>query len=156
MLELLKKYSDLFVAFSALSTFGLFIIAWWQLSKFKNQVRADFLYRISRDLDAWLREHKPAREWVFNKLDHEKIGDRYDKWEFDDYLGFFEIIWSFDKKRLVDKEIVYDLFSDYLVDVYEANDFEIKKIIERMREEEGKSDLYVGVESLYKEMKKME
>ncbi len=52
--------------------------------------------------------------------------------------------------------MVYDLFSDYLIDVYEANDFEIGKIIEELRKEGNENDLYIGVEELYKEMKKLE
>ena len=114
------------------------------------------MYRISMDLDAWLREHKEAKDWIFTKLDHEKLGDRYNEWEFDDFLGFFETIWSFDKKKLVDKNIVYDLFSDYLISVYEANDFELKTIIDEGRIKEAEVDFYIGVEKLYKEMKTVE
>ena len=78
------------------------------------------------------------------------------KWEFDDYLGYLETVWSLTKKGLADKEIVYDILSDYLIPVYEANNFELKKIIEKIRKKEGKQDFYIGVESLYKEMKKYE
>ncbi len=142
---------------TALSTVGLALIAWKQLGKYTHQVGADFLYKISRDLDDWLSNHPDARNWIFSKSDKEKISrERYDEWEFDDFLGFFETIWSFDKKKLVDKEIVYDLFSDYLIDVYEANNFEIKNLIEEMRKEGEENDLYIGVEGLYKEMKKRE
>lgn len=142
---------------TALATSSLAVIAWWQLSRYTNQLRAEFLYTISKDLDAWLRKHKPARDWIFKGSDSERLRrERYDEWEFDDFLGFFETIWSFDKKGLVDKEMVYDLFSDYLIDVYEANDFEIGKIIEELRKEGNENDLYIGVEELYKEMKKLE
>ena len=106
---------------------------------------------------AWLDAHEPIREWIFKRLDIEKLGkDRFDEWQLDEYLSFFETIWSFDKKGLIDKDTVYDLFSDFLISVYEANNSELKNIIQELRKEENKSDLYIGVEQLYNEMKDKE
>ena len=135
-------------------------IAWWQLRKMNIQTKADFTYRIYKDLLEWLNHHKRCRDWLFF-LDS-RLGDPYDKdsnftkWEFDDYLGYFETVWSLTKKGLVDKEIVYDILSDYLIPIYEANNFELKEIIKRIRKEESKQDFYIGVENLYKEMKRYE
>ena len=81
--------------------------------------------------------------------------ENFDKWEFDDYLGYFETIWSLEKRGLVDEEVVYDILSDYLIEVYEAHNFGVKKIIEELRKTENKKDLYEGVEALYQEMKSM-
>jgi hypothetical protein len=81
---------------------------------------------------------------------------KYESWELDDFLGFFETIWSFNKKRLIDQDITYDLFSDLLISAYEANDFALEKIIKDFRKEPKKGDYYIGVFELYKEMKKRE
>lgn len=158
---IIERFSGILTALFTLAlaafTLALVIVARKQLGGFTRQVRADFLYRISRDLDYWLAVHKEARKWIFDDLDKEKLGRaRFNEWEFDDFLGFFETIWSFDKKGLIDKEIVYDLFSDYLIWVYEANDYEIEKMIKEMREEEHGKDFYEGVMKLYEEMKELE
>jgi len=135
-------------------------IAWWQLRRMNIQAKADFTYKIYKDLLEWLNRHKECRDWLFF-LDS-CLGDPYDKgsnftkWEFDDYLGYFEAVWSLTKKELVDKEIVYDILSDYLIPIYEANNFELRKIIEKIRKKEGKQDFYIEVENLYKEMKRYE
>lgn len=128
---------------------GVFV-AWYQLKRMNVQAKADFTYRVYKDLLEWLTNHKKCREWIFSL--NRPLGEDYDKWEFDDYLGYFETIWSLKKKGLVDKEIVYDILSDYLISVYEANEFELQKIIEKIRKDEGE-DYYEGVEKLYKEMK---
>lgn len=136
------------------------VIGWQQLKRMNIQARGDFTYKIYRDLLEWLSCHKECRDWLFF-LDS-RLGDPDDKdsnfvkWEFDDYLGYFETVWSLAKRELVDKEIVYDILSDYLIPIYEANNFELKEIIEKIRKEEGKQDFYIGVENLYKEMKRYE
>lgn len=139
---------------TAFFTLGLLVVGGYQFLKFNNQVRADFLYKIMQDMQQWLNSHKETKEWIFEGLQKEPITEkRYEEWEFDDLLGFFETIWSLDKRGLIDEELAYDFFSDYLICIYEANDFEIKKLLMRFRKEEG-SDLYVGIDSLYKKMKK--
>jgi len=135
-------------------------IAWWQLRRMNIQARADFTYRIYRDLLEWLSRHKECRDWLFFLDSHlgnpDDKNSNFTKWEFDDYLGYFETVWSLAKKGLIDKEIVYDILSDYLIPIYEANNFELRKIIEKIRKEEGKQDFYIGAENLYKEMKRYE
>jgi len=40
-------------------------IAWWQLRKMNIQTKADFTYRIYKDLLEWLNHHKRCRDWLF-------------------------------------------------------------------------------------------
>lgn len=148
----IEKYSG---SLTAIFTFGLLIVAWVQLNKFRSQVKADFLYRIYKDLIEWLNNHKEARAWIFETKE-ELTREKYESWEMDDFLSFFEMIWSFDKRGLVDKEIVYDLFSDLLISSYEANNFALRNIIRDLKKEEKKKDLYVGIARLYAEMKSLE
>lgn len=145
------------ILFSILQTIFIVLgvlIAWWQLRRMNVQTRADFTYRVYRDLLEWLRDHKECRKWIFT-LKTPLTRENFDKWEFDDYLGYFETIWSLEKRGLVDEEVVYDILSDYLIEVYEAHNFGVKKIIEELRKTENKKDLYEGVEALYQEMKSM-
>lgn len=131
-------------------------IAWSQLSSLKTQRKIDFTYKIYKDLLDWLNSHKECKDWVFSDLNNfPPLRPNYEKWEFDDYLGHFEAVWSLRKRKSVDDEIVYDLLSDYLIPIYEANNFELKTIIQEIREKEGR-DFYEGVAELYKEMKKHE
>ncbi|MCM8788074.1 MAG: hypothetical protein NC935_08525 [Candidatus Omnitrophica bacterium] len=129
-------------------------IAYWQLNRMNVQNKADFTYKVYKDLIKWLEKNKECRNWIL-KL-NEKLKSNFEKWEFDDFLGYFVTIYALKRRKLIDKEMVYDLFSDYLISVYEANDFELKEIIRELREKEKKEDLYIEIEELYKEMKQRE
>ena len=140
---------------TALATAGLVVVAFFQFRRFNNQVRADFTYKVYRDLCEWLRLHPEAREWI-NDPEGKALDAEFDAWEIDDYLTYFETVWSLWRTDLVDRDMVYDLLSDYLIVSYEANDREVEKIIHKMREEEPDSrDVYIGAENLYREMKRM-
>jgi len=152
-MKLIINKKDFFNILQTILIFTGVFIAWWQLRRMNLQTKADFTYRVYKDFLEWLDNHKECREWIFT-LD-KPLKQNFDKWEFDDYLGFFETIWSLKKRRLADEEMIYDTFSDYLISVYEANDFELKEIIDEIRKNEGK-DFYEGVEQLYREMKEYE
>jgi len=140
---------------TALATAGLVVVAFFQFRRFNNQVRADFTYKVYRDLCEWLRLHPEAREWI-NDPEGKALDAEFDAWEIDDYLTYFETVWSLWRTDLVDRDMVYDLLSDYLIVSYEANDRGVEKIIHKMREEgRDASDVYIGVEKLYREMKRM-
>ncbi len=139
----------------ALATLVLMIIGVAQLGKFKNQVRADFAYKIYQDMLCWLDSHPEAKAWIIDGQMVKKLGANYGKWQFDDFLAYFETLWSFSKKGLIDDEIVYTLFSDYLITVYEANNFELQGILDNLRKKEGKR-FYGGAELLYQKFKRIE
>lgn len=150
---LISILTTIFIFWGVIIALSGVAIAWYQLTRMNNQAKADFTYRIYDDLLKWLDNHKECKEWQFY-LDR-PLGTDFEKWDFEDYLGYYEAIWSLKKKGLIEKDIVYDILSDYLISVYEANDFELKKKIDEIREKEGK-DFYEGVEKLYKEMKEYE
>ena len=96
-----------------------------------------------------------ARAWL-DGPDEKPLGDdHYDEWNIDEFQTYFEAVWSLWLKHLVDRDMVYDLLSDDLIKAYEANNREIQKIIRGMRSEPGWSDVFIGVEKLYREMKQM-
>jgi hypothetical protein len=128
-----------------------------QIKAEKDQISADFLYKIEQDILRWLERHAEAKKWIYSKKeDKEAAGpilkDKYDEWEFEDYLNYFETIWIFGKRNLIDIETFYDFYGYYFLSVYEANDKELERMIRAMREEEADKDLYEGVENLYNAM----
>ncbi len=131
-------------------------VAFFQLRRFNSQVQADFTYKVYRDLQSWLGNHSPAKLW-FDKPDGTSLGeDHYDAWEIDELLTYFETVWSLWRADLVDKEMVYDLLSDDVISIYEANSLELDGIIRTMRtEEQDAGDIFIGVEHLYHVMKQM-
>jgi len=142
---------------TAVATLGVALVAFFQLRRFNNQVRADFTYKVYCDLCEWLRTHPQAQRWV---EDPDKIlpldFERYDEWEIYDFLTYFETVWSLWRNDLVDKEMVYDLLSEDLIKTYEANDRQIEIMIREMQtEDEDSADVFIGVEKLYNKMKQM-
>jgi hypothetical protein len=118
----------------------------------RRQIRGDLIHKIYNEMMSWLEKHPDTRRWIFaldKKLDLKEYNDLF----LDDFLSFFEEIWTFSKRKLIDFDLVYDLFSDFLIKPYEFN---LKELIESLREKEKSPDYYVGVEELYKKMKKYE
>ncbi len=156
---------------TAVAALGLLYVAYRQLTRISNQIKveseqikaekyqisADFLYKIEQDILKWLETHREAKKWIYsNRKEKEATGpilkEKYDEWEFEDYLNYFETVWIFGKRNLIDIETFYDFYGYYFLSVYEANDKELEKIIKTMREEEGEKDIYEGVENLYNAM----
>lgn len=149
---------------TAAAALGLLYVAYKQVTRISEQIRAekdqisaDFLYKIEEDILKWLDRHREAKKWIYSrKKEKEALGPvlkkKYDEWEFEDYLNYFETIWIFGRRNLIDIETFYDFYGYYFLSVYEANEKELEKIIRAMREEEGEKELYEGVENLYNAM----
>ncbi len=84
---------------------GLLYVAYKQLTRISDQIRpegeqiraekdqisADFLYKIEEDILKWLDRHREAKKWIYSrKKEKEALGpilkEKYDEWEFEDYL----------------------------------------------------------------------
>jgi hypothetical protein len=156
--EIVLNLKKLFLLFqnpdwvNVVLTLFLIIFAWIQLSLMRRQIRADLIHKIYNEMMTWLEKHPETRKWIFaldKKLDLKKYDDLF----LDDFLSFFEEIWTFSKQKLIDFDLVYDLFSDFLIKPYEFN---LKELIESLREKEKSPDYYIGVEELYRKMKDYE
>ena len=99
----------------------------------------------------WEEDHPAARYWIYN-LDT-TLAANYEKYSFDDYLGFYETIYNLKINNAIDDGIVYELFSNGLENQYEANNFELRRLIGNMRKEENDPEIYMGVERLYHDFK---
>ncbi len=139
----------------ALFAAALLVVAWLQLRNLRHQMRADLLYRLYQDSLDWMKRHPAVRKWIFEGAPAGLLAEKHEEWEIERYLTFFETLWSFEKRQLVDSATVCDLFRHFVVAPYEANAFELQRLISAVRAAERRPDLYCGIESLYVDMKTM-
>jgi len=136
--------------------FGILIVLigiFYQISKINDANRVTQTYKIYNDLIQWEKEHPDAKKWIWG-IDSSSLARNYDRWEFDDYLSFYEALYSLEQKNLTDRKFTYDMFSGELEGIYEANNFELKKMIDSMRVSDNDPEDYIGVEHLYNEWEK--
>jgi hypothetical protein len=138
--------------------FFLPLVIYWLIFVFYNEKyfmparkRAELTFKIYQNQMLWLKMHDDCRNWIKNL--EGPLGPNYAKYDFDEYLRHFESLYSLRKIGLLDEELKYDLFCDVLISVYEANNYELERLIKKMRKENGITDYYEGVEILYKNMK---
>jgi len=118
-----------------------------------KQKRSELIFSVYQNQMAWLKEHKECGHWI-NNLEG-PLGPNYEKYDFDQYMGFFGTLYCLKLRDLIDKELMYDLFGETLMSVYEANNYELKHIIMERRKEGKLHDHYEGVEILYKDVKQL-
>ncbi|MDP4268255.1 MAG: hypothetical protein Q8880_12575 [Bacteroidota bacterium] len=128
------------------------IFIYLQISNSNNTNKINTTYSIYKDIVEWENTHKEAISWV-NNPDTVKLKYKYRDWEFDDYLGYYEMIYSLKKKNMIDMDLVYELTSSGLEGAYEANNFELRNLIQQFRKEDNDPEIYIGVEKLYNEFK---
>ena len=100
--------------------------------RYTNNInKANLTYSIYKEKVSWQTQHPAAYKW-FSTLDT-LLTPFYHDWEIDDYLGIYEMLYALQQKDMIDEDIMYELFSYELIAIYEANNFELKKMIERYR-----------------------
>jgi hypothetical protein len=131
------------------------VIAYYQLLDIREHKRIEFTYQLYRDFFNYLNEteNKELKDWLFGtevkNLDRNKIGD---------LLEQFEAVWSLQNKNLIEEDVVYDLFSFYILKAAEAKNPSALQYLEQVRiEEKGlvgyADDLFIGYEYLFQIMK---
>ncbi|MEN3038818.1 MAG: hypothetical protein ABDI07_06665 [Candidatus Kryptonium sp.] len=166
---------------TAIITTLLIAITLLQLINMQNTSSADFIHRLKKDffenentqhLIALIDNHllkfsvSSSNDIAYFTIWDEKIKylpddikeyfikkKLYSLYEIDDYLlGHFEDIGLFEKKGVLDIEMVYEEFDWYIELVYENE--EIQKYITYLREKEEKLvDVYDNFEYIYKKCK---
>jgi hypothetical protein len=137
--------------FPLLLTIIAIVFAYYQLLDIRKHKRIEFTYQLYRDFFNYLNEekNKDQKDWLFGvvvpNIDKIKIGD---------LLEHFEAVWSLQNKSLVEIDIVYDLFGYYILKVSAAKCPSVVEYIEELRiqEPEFSADLFIGFESLLKQM----
>jgi len=145
------KFIDLALPF--LTLVALFL-AYFQLTDLRKHKKIEFTYQLYRDFFIYLNEegNSDQKTWLFggevNNIDETKIGD---------LLEQFEAIWSLQNKKMVEKDIVYDLFAYYITKASHAKNPTAKEYIEKLRIEETNTlgyteDIFIGYETLLKQI----
>jgi len=146
------RFVDLIVPLVA---FIALLVAWWQLRDIRKHRRVEFTYQLYRDFFNYLNDEKnrDIKGWLFGQdvvnLDGIKIGD---------LLEQFEAVWSLQTKDLVDEDIVYDLFSYYIMKASNTANPTASAYIDQLKLEEKEclvgytDDLFVGYENLLRQM----
>jgi hypothetical protein len=115
-----------------------------------KRIRQESTFKIYLDQREWLKEHRECSDWI--KELNGPLEPNYDNYDFSGYLRYVEELYSLKNRDLLDEKLMHDLFGSEFISVYEANDFELKHIIEKMRRY-ASSDYFAGLDFIYKDMK---
>lgn len=149
------KFVDLLLP---ILTIVVLVISYYQLVDIRKHKRIEFTYQLYRDFFNYLNEERNSdlRNWLLGdkvkNLDRNKIGD---------LLEHFEAVWSLQNKKQIEDDVVYDLFSFYIMKAEQAKNPSALEYIEKTRLDKNggldySNDLYIGYESLLRQMKSME
>lgn len=147
MNESTAKTFALTLSFTLLGILILLIGIYYQISKINDANKVNLTYKIYTDVLQWEKEHPEVSDWIAKP--DSLLTKNYDKWDFDDYLSYYEALYALREKNLVDKKLTDAMFSYELEHIYEANHYELKAIIDSMRLQDNDPEIYLGVEKLY-------
>jgi hypothetical protein len=128
------------------ATVALAVIAQHQLSALREQANADFLLKFNREFFGSETNQKivTAIEEKNNVLEENK--GEFTDYQLDDYLGYYELMSWYEKKGLVDFELIDEMFGHYISLAWQ-ND-EIKKYIDKLRDDTKNPRYYKPFEDL--------
>jgi hypothetical protein len=129
-----------------IATVALGVIAYIQLKALREQANADFLLKFNRDFfdNEINKEIIPAIEE--NKKLLEKTGGEFTEYQLDDCLGYYELMSQYEKKGIVDFELIDEMFGHYIFLAYQNK--EIKEYIEELRKNTKDPRYYKPFEDL--------
>jgi hypothetical protein len=139
------------ISFTLLGIMVMLIGIYYQMDKVNDFNRANLADKKEDEVFQWEKDHPEAKAWIFNP--DTSLKQNYERWNFDDYLGIYEDVYSLSQKNLIDPKLSYDFFSYTLETIYEANNFELKRMIDSFRVADNDPDIFIGVEGLYKQYK---
>jgi len=123
-----------------ISTVALAVIAYSQLKALREQATADFLLRFNREFfDNETNQKIITAIEENNPLLKENNGE-FTCYQIDDYLGYYELMAHYEKKRFIDFEMIDEMFGHYISLAYQNQ--EIKKYIVQLRNETGDARYY--------------
>jgi hypothetical protein len=129
-----------------IATVALAIIAYSQLNALREQANADFLLKFNRDFfdNETNKKIIPAIEENENLL--EKTGGEFTEYQIDDYLGYYELMSWYEKKGIIDFELIDETFGHYISLAWQNK--EIKEYIQELRKETKDPRYYKPFEDL--------
>lgn len=152
MTENPNRYVITTITFALLGILVMLCGIYYEISKMNDANRANLTLQKESEVLQWEKEHPEAKAWIFDP--DSSLKKNYSRWEFDDYLGIYEDVYSLSQKNLIDKKLSYDFFSYSLETIYEANNFELKAMIDSFRVADNDPEIFIGVERLYQDFEK--
>jgi len=140
------------IIFTLLGILAILAGIYYQLGRLNDANRVELTRKIQSDMFQWKKEHLEAKAWI-NDPDS-TLRRNYAEWDFDDYLGFYDDLYTLFQKNMIDKKLAYGFFSYELETIYKANNFELKALIDSFRVADNDPELLYGVEHLYQEFAK--
>jgi hypothetical protein len=154
MIEKDSKTVGVVISSFLLGLIIVLIAIFFQFEKLNEAKKFELTYRINDKMAQWEKNNPEAKKWIYNLHDTTSLTKNFEKWNFDDYLAYYEDLNSLWTKGLVDKQLAYDCFSWNVESIYERNGAELRKIISKERAESNDPELYIGIEFLYYEFMK--
>jgi hypothetical protein len=129
---ILKRYkSDIVNIGLFIATVFLAVIAHNQLNALREQANADFLLKFNREFFTSETNQKIIAAIEEKKSLLKENRGEFIRYQLDDYLGYFELMSWYDKKGLIDFELVDENFGRYISLSWQNE--EIKKYIYQLR-----------------------
>ncbi len=139
---------NFYSSLTALATVILFCVAWKQLEKISKQTRADFLFRFDREFFGNKKNQKIIRSIEEKEKLLKQNGGKFDEYDLDDYLGYFNMMKKFVDEKLINFKFIDDSFGHYIVRAWENE--EIKIYIRGLRVESNDYRYYESFEIIAK------
>lgn len=115
------------------ATVSLATVAYVQLKALRQQATADFLLKFNRDFFG-----SNINQQIIIAIEEKKKllkanRGKFTEYELDDYLGYYELMAQYEKKGLLDFELIDEMFGHYIVLAWKNR--EVKKYIKELRKE---------------------
>ncbi len=110
------------------------------------QANADFLLKFNRDFFDNEKNNKIIPVIEENKKLLTYVGGMFTEYDLDDYLGYYELMSWYEKKGIIDFELIDETFGHYISLAWQNN--EIKEYIEKLRKESKDPRYYKSFEEL--------
>lgn len=137
---------------TGISTFLLFLVAWCQLGNINKTAKADFLFKFNRD---FFNENNMLTRGIMEAIEENKplfksSRGRYDEYDIDDYLGYFELIQIYIDQGIMNFGDADEMFGHYVKKAWKNK--EIRMYIKNLRRTTGDISYYDKFEKLAKKL----
>ncbi len=129
-----------------IATVALTLIAYIQLKALRGQANADFVLKFNREFF-----DKETNQKIITLIEEKRNllkqndGD-FSDYQLDDYLGYFELMSWYEKKGIIDFELIDEMFGHYISLAWQNE--EIKKYIDELRDSTKDPRYYKPFEDL--------
>lgn len=128
------------------ATVSLAVIAYVQLKALRVQANADFLLKFNREFFGNETNQKIIVAIEEKKEVLEENNGDFTDYQLDDYLGYYELMSWYEKKGLMDFELMDEMFGHYISLAWQNE--EVRKYIDKLRFDTKDPRYYKSFEDL--------